>query len=366
MKNEKLNLSLPWNDIESGAREQILNILELDCLESLAIMPDVHQGYDMPIGGVATLKNAISPSFVGYDIGCSVSMRQYCVSLDEILENRTLESLMDEIYERIPVGFNIHKEPFTGMMTEFESYGTDKEFDILEERVNDKCLRSLGSLGSGNHFIELGMNDWGDVAVSVHTGSRNIGHTIADFYMKRGRIFYKGDPDYENYIWDCNYAANWASMNHKVIQDTISNILGLTHEPSINIMSQHNMYELQSPDVWIHRKGATKTDRYSYSLIPANMRDGVYVVRQPMNIDGKWLNSCSHGCGRTMSRAKAKKNISSDMFKTQVDGIVCKTDKSTDEAPSAYKPVGIVLDHQVENNMIEIVDCFKPVMVIKG
>ena len=316
--------SIPKNLIESEALNQIKKIEELECLKSFSIMPDVHAGYDMPIGGVALLDNQISPSFVGYDIGCGVSHINTKVLLDKIDKNydEFREYVFNEIYKQIPVGFNSLPKPACYIKREFASASGDKK---LTETVKNKINMQYATLGGGNHFAEIGINNKNEIGITIHSGSRNAGHTVAEFYMKKGRMFDINSELGQAYLEDMNYCLEFALENRKKMMQIILNILKLDISVFMyNFINKNHNHAVIVKDGVLHRKGAISADKGEMGVIPGNMRDGVYIVKGLGNND--YLNSASHGAGRVMSRGKAKKMIDINDFKFAMDGIRAKVD----------------------------------------
>lgn len=358
---DKLATLVPMEEIEQGAQQQIYEILKLDCLKKLAIMPDVHQGFFMPIGGVALLDGYVSPDMVGVDIGCGVCH----VSLEMPYTDAVpyLPQLYKDIHKVIPTGFDSH----------VRSQFYDKPFksDVLNkqtvQRVQDKVNMQLGTLGGGNHFIEIGHNKCGKLCVTIHSGSRNIGHTIGTTYMKLGRLLPIDSALGQSYLQDMNYALEWALENRLQMMRKILQLIN----PGYNIatilkgvINENHNHAVCTSDGILHRKGATPADKDQLGLVPANMRDGVHITRGLGNTE--FLSSASHGCGRTMGRNAAKKSLDYDKFVNQMEGIVCSTDRSIlDEAPGAYKDVAYVLAAQ-EGVTVEVIDFIKPMLNIKA
>ena len=369
-KLDKLSTLIPLHELEQGAQQQIYDALKLDFLIKLAIMPDCHKGYTLPIGGVALLDGVISPEYVGYDIGCGM-----CYSVTN-LEARTFlkkkkkkQEVFDAIYELIPVGFNSHDT--SQEYDDFPNASGDKE---LLKRVNSKLYLQLGTLGGGNHFIELGVNTKGFLTVSVHSGSRNMGHSIAGYYMKLSKNVDKDLPngflhlngEYgQQYLQDMNFALQYALRNRYKMMGVVMHILGANFKSSMKgtINENHNHAVVNGSTV-LHRKGATPAEKDQLGIIPGNMKTGIYVTKGLGN--ETYLSSASHGAGRKMSRSQAKKSINMDRFKQQMHGIVAKVEKSTlDEAPDAYKNLHKVIAAQ-EDIVINTVDYAEPLINIKG
>lgn len=355
--------------VESGAIEQFVSVMKQDDVVQGALMPDVHQGYVLPIGGVVATRGTIYPAFVGYDIGCGVCTLPTDISALDLLEHPAKYKAAVE--KAVPVGFTVHEQPFD--LAELErriGRAPESIRDIAESHLNQ-----VGTLGGGNHFIELGIAEFGGrVHISIHSGSRGMGARVAEKYMQLsgGEGINPIDamsPLGREYIIAMNYCLRWALFNRKMmikqIADALDIELNMNHEWDGFINRNHNHAELKD-GLWIHRKGATHAERGMLGVIPANMRDGVYIVRGLGNDDS--LCSSSHGAGRVLSRSKAKKTISLDSFQEQMgavnlDGFTVD-EKRIDEAPAAYKDIHEVMKNQTD--LIEVIDNVKPVVNVKG
>lgn len=355
---------IPMEEIEQSAQKQIYDVLRLDCLKKLAIMPDVHAGYDLPIGGVALLDGYISPSFVGFDIGCGMCHLSLDIPYTDISKDE-LEALYRNILRVIPTGFSSHVHS-KDYLIKFNSAVLNKQ---TVERVREKADFQLGTLGGGNHFIEVGHNKYGKLCLTIHSGSRNVGHTIGGAYMKLGRLFSIDSELGQAYLHDMNYALDWALENRLQMMRRVLGVLGSKPWQNADkllkqVINENHNHAVITPDGILHRKGATPADKDQLGIIPANMRDGVYITKGLGNKE--FLSSASHGCGRTMGRNVAKKTLNYAKFVVQMEGIVCSTDRSIlDEAPEAYKDVNYVLKAQ-EGITVEVIDYIKPLLNIKA
>jgi len=370
MQHAKLTLALPWDDIDAEARKQILKVLELPELTRLVIMPDVHAGYDLCIGGVALLRGAVCPSFVGYDIGCGMCHVNTEKSLAELgldsKQNR--EELFDLLRRRIPAGLGKGHTTDGGMS--FRSACGDK---ALEKTLAPLAASQLGTLGSGNHFLELGVNAAGQVGVTVHSGSRRCGYDIAASYMKKGRLLPLDSALGQAYLADMGWALDFALENRRRMLEQVLLALGfaapqcaafMASPAFINETHNHALVVERSARLVLHRKGATPAEKGQLGVIPANQRDGVYITVGLGN--DEYLSSASHGAGRRFSRKAAAKQGGVKELQKCMKGIVCRADTAVlDEAPWAYKDIGAVLRAQ-EGVVVDVTDHFKPVIVIKG
>lgn len=359
--------------LEKTALEQFQSAMDLPFVVDGALMPDSHTGYALPIGAVVATKDMVIPSWVGYDIGCGVcALKIEGVNGSEIRENA--KDLFDFIYRDIPVGFSIN-----GVQTEYSLDGlTDIGKEIAEKK---KHMLAIGSLGGGNHFIEIGSDQNDDVWVVIHCGSRGVGHGIATHYMKKanpegkakdGHWGFKVDSqDGRDYIQDQNWALDYALANRKEIMQRVIGCIGealnmpcwefyLDQEELIN--RNHN-HVVELDGLHIHRKGATHAEAGMMGVIPGNMRDGSFIVKGKGNPD--WLNSSSHGAGRVLGRKQAKRELNMNSFNEQMVGITALIEEKTlDESPSAYKNIFDVMELQKDS--VEVIAYIKPIVNIKG
>jgi tRNA-splicing ligase RtcB len=242
---------------------------------------------------------------------------------------------------------------------------------MLTETVRNTASRQLGSLGSGNHFLELGENSKGEVGITIHSGSRRAGYDIADWYIRKaGGSFIRLDNELgQAYLHDMDWATQFALENRRSMLLTTLALLGFADSESgaclsFMINENHNHAVLRHEGLVLHRKGATPAEKDQYGVIPANQRDGVWVTRGLGNEE--FLCSSSHGAGRSMTRGAASRKGSVEQMRKMMKGIVCRTDKGVlDEGPWAYKKIDMVLAAQ-EGVLVEVVDHFKPIIVLKG
>ncbi len=376
MYHERLKSLIPLEKIEPEAQTQIWKNLEHDFLIKMAIMPDCHMGYNLPIGGVALLDNVISPSYVGYDISCGVSCVIGNLKFSELSEKDKWD-ILNRLYKEIPngVGQGQNKIKYT---EEFKSAIEDKK---LDDEINLKLNKQYGSLGSGNHFLELGKNNDGFLSVVIHSGSRKPGWLVGNYYMKLSKIEDKDLPRYffhlnghlgKCYEQDMNFMIKYAYLNRSLMMKQTLKIIGFSNIEVDEMMKNklinetHNHAErYKTNENWVlHRKGATPADFGQFGIIPGNMRDGSYVTSGLGN--DEYLSSASHGAGRKMSRTKAKENISLDKLRIQMkDKIVNLKQSLCDEGPDAYKDLDMVIKYQ-ENIVVKIVDKITSELNVKG
>lgn len=376
MKNGKtIKCFIDIDKIDPAALEQISEAMEQDFVISASIMPDIHKGYTLPIGSVVSCKNVIVPAYVGYDIGCGLaSVKTTLKKVDMI----NLEELHKLIHKRVPVGRNHHYSGLSAWSGLCKFKHTNIAEDIYQKR---KSRRQLGTLGGGNHFIEIGYDEDDFIWITVHSGSRGLGHGIASHYMtlaSNGNVNKEGhygfDVDSENgknYIDDLEFALQYAIGNRKKMLDLvlqcIEDLYKFYFTTSTFINRNHNHAELvkdcNGNDIWIHRKGATHAENNMLGVIPANMKDGVFIVKGKGNKDS--MCSSSHGAGRNMGRFKAKKLLKMEDFTEEMKGIVGDiTEDTLDESPRAYKNIFDVLDNQTD--LIDVLHHIKPLLNVKG
>ena len=374
--NTKDSYIFSENNIDPAAISQFYDIIKNDEIVAGALMPDAHKGYSLPIGGVVASKGLIFPSFVGYDIGCGMCAVPTTFQKNDIILNA--ERIRDKILCSIPVGFNHNEEPVF-----WQDYDHIPKTETVEDIMNHKNgsgWRQLGTLGGGNHFIEIGSDDTDKVWVVIHSGSRGIGHAIATHYMKiagggKAREGYYGldveSEDGKNYILDLNFGLEYALANRKMMMSKINTAMTSFCVGSFEwdklINRNHNHAELRNHpefgDVWVHRKGATHADEGMMGVIPGNMLDGSFIVKGKGNINSLW--SSSHGAGRILGRKKAKEVLKLEDFEEVMEGILADVDeKRLDESPFAYKNIFTVMEEQ--KDLVEIVAHVKPIFNVKG
>ena len=359
----KIVWTLPESEVEAEALRQIHTVAALPEIKRMVVLPDVHTGYDLPIGCAVLVAGRISPSFVGYDIGCGMLHQNIGPDIDILHSEAGRRDVYARILGLVPVGLGGKFTEDQGYF-EFESACGHKE---LNRKVRGIAPLQLGTLGAGNHFIEIGLNERGEYGITIHSGSRNTGHAIASHYMALGRLFDLDSQNGRHYAADMDWALEYALENRKRMLDAV--VRGIFGEsaprfsaPFIN--ENHNHAVILKRGEVLHRKGATPADKGQLGIIPINQRDGTYITKGLGN--EAFLCSASHGAGRTMSRAAARKIITPDRLAGQMRGIICRTDKSVcDEGPDAYKNADTVIARQ-NGLLIEVVDHFRPVLVVKG
>lgn len=377
IENGRLVSLVSLDSIESSALDQIKDILAVPVVKKMAIMPDVHTGYDMPIGGVALIDGYIWPNAVGFDIGCGMCFTDTRIKASDMFENdRDKREIFNRINKEIPCGVGKqHKEPSTDEV--FHSALNDDAFDRI---VNSNLNNQFGTLGSGNHFIEIGENLNGNVCVTIHSGSRKPGWNVARHYMNLAKFggekfsidgrrspitMLPLDSDLgKAYVEDMNWMLEFALENRLDMMGVILSILGVRSFNWDSFINENHNHAVVDNGVAIHRKGSTPAELNVKGVIPGNMRDGVYITVGKGN--EHFLNSASHGAGRVMSRKKARESVNIDEFKSSMKGIVAPVDKNRlDESPFAYKDIHGVIKAQ-NGIVVNVVDWIKPLINVKG
>ncbi len=335
-----------------------------------ALMPDAHLGYSLPIGGVVATQGVIVPSWVGYDIGCGMCAVKTDLYKHEVDPHR--EEIFGGIYRAVPTRFKSNK---SGEPWDCENIPMTP---ILKTMFKKNGLGQLGSLGSGNHFIEIDADEENKVWVVVHSGSRNLGHSVATHYMKlaskspkarEGHFGLRTDSDDgKDYITDMEFLLEFALENRKrILARTLKEIYYRARDgdkpATENFINRSHNHAEEKNGLWIHRKGATHAEEGMDGVIPGNMRDGSFIVEGKGNPDS--LYSSSHGAGRAISRTKAKQSLSVDKFHRDMEGIKAKVGPSTlDESPDAYKDIFEIM--RLQKDMVKVTHHLKPIINVKG
>lgn len=355
--------------LEESALEQFNSAMEQDFSIQGALMPDAHTGYSLPIGAVVSTEGIILPSWVGYDIGCGMCAMPTTFDADEVSKNS--QAIFDAIYKYVPVGFNVHQHPMPCVLDPHDL--TDLGVKAFTER---KGFRSLGTLGGGNHFIEIGKDPIDTIWIIIHSGSRGVGHGVATEYMRlascdgkvrEGHSGLRTDSDQGRaYINDMNWSLQFALSNRMQMMTNIVTAMNMhiggggKFDDVIN--RNHNHAE-ERDGFWIHRKGATHAEDGMMGVIPGNMRDGSFIVCGKGNPDS--LYSSSHGAGRVLGRKQAKRELNETDFIATMQGITAKVGASTlDESPFAYKNIYEVME--LQKDLVDVVCHVKPIINIKG
>ncbi len=392
VNTDKKPIKMWLEDIEPNALAQAHNLANLPfTFKHVAIMPDAHCGYGMPIGGVLATLGAVIPNAVGVDIGCGMCAVKTSIteidqgSLKKILgskkENRGIRSL-------IPVGFKHHEQSQDkALMPDLARLDKVKKSRVVQ--LYQGALKQIGTLGGGNHFIEIQLGDDGHIWLMVHSGSRNIGLKVARHYNqiavglnerwhtsipKKWELAFLPLDSTEglDYLAEMQYCVDFALANRKLmierVKEVVDEVVGnVTFEPLINIAHNYAVIENHfGSNVIVHRKGATSARPGELGIIPGSQGSMSFIVAGKGNPES--FSSCSHGAGRVMGRKQAQRTLDLEMEKKRLDelGVIhgMRSKKDLDEAASAYKDINTVMANQ--EDLAEVAVALNPLAVMKG
>jgi tRNA-splicing ligase RtcB len=382
-----------WADpatVEGIAMEQLRNVTTLPWIKGLAVMPDVHYGKGATVGSVIAMHGAVCPAAVGVDIGCGMSAVKTSLTANDLPGD--LSRLRSRIEQAIPVGRAMHDDPVDpGRLDGFPSEGFDEfwgRFGGIADSVKfrqQRATRQMGTLGGGNHFIEVCLDESGSVWLMLHSGSRNIGNELADHHIGEAQklphnhglvdrdlaVFVADTPQMAAYRNDLFWAQEYAKYNRAIMMGLFQDVVHrefkkakVTFDP---VISCHHNYVAEERydgmDLLVTRKGAIRAGSGDFGIIPGSMGTGSYIVKGLGNVES--FNSASHGAGRRMSRNAAKRQFSTRDLEDQTRGVECRKDSGVvDEIPGAYKSIEKVIDQQ--RDLVEVVAKLKQVVCVKG
>ena len=380
------------DDIDEASIQQLGNMAQLPFIHShIAAMPDVHVGIGATVGSVIPMRGAIVPAAVGVDIGCGMNAVRLSLKANDLPDN--LYKLRAAIEKSVPVGFEEHNEPSVQAATVNNMAAhlkriTDKHPGIMKMQRNFQNTwgRQLGTLGGGNHFIELCLDEQDDVWVMLHSGSRGIGNKIGQYFIEKAKkdmgkvlgnlpdkdlaYFTEGTQHFEDYVEAVGWAQDYAMLNRREMMRLVLEALQ-KHLPKFTTTQEaincHHNYVQQEQhfgqEVYVTRKGAISAQLGQLGIIPGSMGAKSYIVRGLGNPQS--FCSCSHGAGRRMSRTEAKRRFNALDLEQQTQGIECRKDKGVvDEIPAAYKDIDTVMQHQTD--LVEVVHTLRQIICIKG
>ena len=376
-------------EIEPQARQQLVNLSRLSIVHHhVAAMPDVHLGIGATVGSVIPTKKAIIPAAVGVDIGCGMMATRLSLSGDE-LDEKSLTRVFGQVTRDVPVGFGQHDDgrdaarPFQKDLTRIL-----QKHPGIGKRVGRKShwAQQLGTLGGGNHFIEVCLDEENRVWAMLHSGSRGIGNAIGSYFIELAKkeslqnnvhlpdadlaYFAEGAQHFDDYVEAVGWAQDYARANREEMMDLVLDAMR-RHLPSFEVTGgavncHHNYVEREKhygERVWLTRKGAIRAGAGELGIIPGSMGTRSYIVRGKGTAES--FHSCAHGAGRAMSRGAAQKKFSLKDLEQQTEGVVCRKDKGViDEIPGAYKPIDEVMANQ--SDLVEVVHTLKQVVCVKG
>ncbi len=384
-----------WADeVEESALTQLKNLARLPFIagNGVAAMPDVHMGKGASVGTVIATDKAIIPSAVGVDIGCGMNAVRLSLKAADLPDS--LKVIRDQIERDIPLGAggahqNQHILPGMTERQRLAVEGTlyGEVSSASREKFCKKAAPQLGTLGSGNHFIELCVDENQDVWIMLHSGSRGIGNMIGTYFIEKakrrmeqyfihlpdGDLAYlpEDTDDFNDYIEAVGWAQNYALENRRVMMETV--IAALRRHLPIDftitqeaINCHHNYVERENHfgrNLWVTRKGAIRARVGDLGIIPGSMGQKSYIVRGKGNLES--YCSCSHGAGRKMSRAAARKQFTVADLEAQTTGVECRKDDAVlDEIPGSYKDIDQVMENQ--SDLVEVIHVLKQVLCVKG
>jgi tRNA-splicing ligase RtcB len=380
------------DQVEESAERQLVNISKLPIVHHhVAAMPDVHHGIGATVGSVIPTLRAIIPAAVGVDIGCGMIAARLSLTANEI-DERALKKVFAQISRDVPVGFEQHEErdartdaakPFKrGLRAILEKHPG------VQKRVGRKSdwTRQLGTLGGGNHFIEVCLDEAQRVWVMLHSGSRGIGNAIGTYFIALARqdaerhqrqlpdrdlaYFEEGARHFDDYVGAVGWAQDYARANRAEMMDLVLDALR-RHLPAFAVTTEavncHHNYVAREThygkDVWVTRKGAIRAGAGELGIIPGSMGTRSYIVRGRGSAEA--FQSCAHGAGRRMSRTQAGKRYTVADLARQTEGVVCRKDKGVlDEIPGAYKDIDEVMENQ--SDLVEVLHTLKQIICVKG
>ncbi|ERN42029.1 tRNA-splicing ligase RtcB [Rubidibacter lacunae KORDI 51-2] len=393
MPYQQLSLQTPapvysWAHHELGAQEVRMakNVASLPFVfKHVALMPDVHLGKGALVGSAIATRDAVIPAAVGVDIGCGMAALKLPFTSEHL--DGKLKPMRRDIEAVVPVGFNENADA-DKQARNWQGWRGFKDLHRGVQRLEAKALKQLGSLGGGNHFIELCLDTDDGVWLMLHSGSRHIGNRLAQCHIATAKElaklavpglpdpdlahFVRGTPEFAAYWRDLQWAQDYARYNRRVMLDRCRRVMelhlsgGKPVTPLLAVNCHHNYAEQEihfGEEVIVTRKGAVRARTGDYGIIPGSMGAQSFIVKGKGNPTS--FCSCAHGAGRQLSRTQAKKRFSVDDLVQQTQGIECRKDGGVlDEIPSAYKPIDKVMHQQTD--LVEIVATLRQVVCVKG
>ena len=381
------------NEVEATALQQLKNLAQLPFIHShVAAMPDVHAGIGATVGSVIPTKGAIIPAAVGVDIGCGMRAARLNLTANDLPDN--LSTIRADIEAMVPVGFAWHPVP---AVDNSKIRGLSQGlWDIREkhptiatmQKDSEAWAKQLGTLGGGNHFIELCLDETDQVWLMLHSGSRGIGNCIGRYFIELAKqdmaqqlgnlpdkdlaYFTEDATHFDDYWQAVSWAQNYAHFNRKTMLNSIFLALnphfgGEMLRVTANVIDCHHNYVSHEvhfgSEVYVTRKGAIRARDGDLGIIPGSMGARSYIVRGKGNADA--FSSCAHGAGRRMSRTQAKKRFTEADLIAQTAGVECRKDASViDEIPGAYKDIDQVMANQTD--LVDVMHTLKQVLCVKG
>ena len=392
ISTERVPVKIWTDEVDEQSKQQLRNIASLPFVHHhVAAMPDVHLGIGATIGSVIATHKAIIPAAVGVDIGCGMLACRLSLTANE-LDEKSLKKVFDQINRDVPVGRAQHQDnrvlihaamPFEARLDAM----TARHPQLLKSFGKfSKWMNQMGTLGGGNHFIEVCLDTSDQVWVMLHSGSRGIGNALASYFIELARkdmerwmiqlpdrdlaYFPEGSEHFADYVEAVNWAQEYAMQNRESMLDLVLAALG-RHLPEFDVTSEvvnchHNYVTIEhhyGANVWVTRKGAIRAREGDLGIIPGSMGAKSYIVRGKGNPES--FHSSSHGAGRKMSRTAAGKQFTAADLARQTAGVICRKDIGVvDEIPGAYKDIDTVMANQ--SDLVEPIYQLKQVLCVKG
>lgn len=390
--DQRVPVKIWTDDVDEKSMQQLANIASLPFIHHhVAAMPDVHLGIGATIGSVIATHKAIIPAAVGVDIGCGMVACRLSITANE-LDEKSLKGVFDQISRDVPVGRGMHNnrrafeeaaQPFAARLDRIL-----EKHPVLEKSIcgTTKWVKQMGTLGGGNHFIEVCLDEDGGVWVMLHSGSRGIGNAIAAYFIELARkdmerwmiqlpdrdlaYFPEGTEHFDDYVEAVHWAQEYAMQNRQSMLELVLDALK-RHLPPFTVTTEavncHHNYVAKEhhygADVWVTRKGAIRAREGDLGIVPGSMGARSFIVRGKGNPES--FCSSAHGAGRRMSRTAAEKQFTEADMVAQTVGVICRKDKGVvDEIPGAYKDIDVVMANQ--RDLTEILHTLKQVVCVKG
>jgi tRNA-splicing ligase RtcB len=386
----KVPVKIYTDDIELEAEKQLHELSTLPFIfKHVAAMPDVHCGIGATIGSVIPTRGAIIPAAVGVDLGCGMSAVQLSLKANDLPDN--LSDIRAQIEQTVPVGFDMHQNPVAALnkMGEQLDVLLQKHPALIKMKKNfhEDWRLQMGTLGGGNHFIEICLDENQNVWIMLHSGSRGVGNIIGRYFIGLAKrdmekwfihlpntdlaYFPQGTEHFDDYWQAVLWAQEYARINRQEMMRLILETLSRVDLPPFEVVGQaischHNYVALENhykSNVFLTRKGAISARAGEWGIIPGSMGTKSYIVQGKGKHES--FCSCSHGAGRRMGRKEAKRRFKIEDMVAQTQGVECRKDEDViDEIPAAYKPIVDVIEKQ--NDLVDIVHTLKQVVCIKG
>jgi len=392
LTHQRVPVKIWTDDIDERSKQQLTNIASLPFIHHhVAAMPDVHLGIGATIGSVIATHKAIIPAAVGVDIGCGMVAARLSLTAND-LDEKNLKQVFDQITRYVPVGRGQHPSDrvLVNAARPFEpglKALTDRHPALLKAFGKfSKWMNQMGTLGGGNHFIEVCLDEADQVWVMLHSGSRGIGNAMADYFIQLARqdmerwmihlpdrdlaYFPEGSEHFDDYVEAVQWAQDYAMQNRQSMLDLVLAALTRRLPPftvTTEVVNCHHNYVAKEhhygANVWVTRKGAIRACEGDWGIVPGSMGTRSYIVRGKGNPES--FCSSAHGAGRRMSRTAAEKQFTEADLAKQTAGVICRKDRGVvDEIPGAYKDIDAVMANQ--SDLTEILHTLKQVVCVKG